>query len=212
MNYIYDILVNFNSEAYDFFEWNPSDNILHVRKIPLVKVSSSALSDITDYDVSLENSFLEHIKRKTEVFNNKSIRLVEFACLLSDGTTVLAIMIKNNHCLKSKLLLDEEEEVLTVAQKLKEEDILYTKLKKTENNTYKTRRQVDNEQKLKKSLKKLFSEKNQETLRYMYYECFNKKEENLNIIRKDFQSILEENNEAAVEKIKNILKLLEIKH
>ena len=212
MNYIYDILVNFNSEAYDFFEWNSSDNILHIRKIPVIKVESTILSDIENYNISLESSFLEHIKRKTEVFNNKSIRLIEYACLLSDGTTVLAIMMKNNQCLKSKLLLDEEEEVLAIAQKLREETVAYKKLKKQEKNVYKTRKQLENEQKLKKALKKLFNEKNQETLKYMYYECFNKKEENLNVIRKDLQYILEENNEVAVGKIKNILKLLEIKH
>ena len=46
----------------------------------------------------------------------------------------------------------------------------------------------------------------------MYYECFNEKEESINKIRKNFYFILEESNELIIEKLKNILKLLEIKH
>lgn len=212
MNYIYDILVNYGNVPYDFFEWNTSDNIMHIRKIPIIKVSANTLIDIRDYEVKLDDSFLEYIKFKTEIFNDKNIRLIEEACLFSDGSNVLAIMVKNNHLLKSKLLLEEEEEVLAISERLKEQSVIYTKIKKNINNQYKTRRQIDNEQKLRKQLNKLFYDKNYETLKYMYYECFNEKEESINKIRKNFYFILEESNELIIEKLKNILKLLEIKH
>ena len=38
MNYIYDIVLNFNKEYYNFFEWNKRDNIVNVKKIPLIFV------------------------------------------------------------------------------------------------------------------------------------------------------------------------------
>ena len=212
MNYIYDILLNYKNVPYDFFEWNTSDNITHIRKIPIIKVSANTLMDIRDYEVKLDDARLECIKKKTEIFHNKSIRFIEEACLLSDGTNVLAIMLKNNHLLKSKLLLEEEEEVLVISEKLKEQEITYKKIKKNSSNPYKTRKQIENEQKLRKELNKLFRERNNETLKYMYYECFNKKEENMNVIRNRFYSILDKSNEEIIEKIKNILKLLEIKH
>lgn len=212
MNYIYDILLNYSNIPYDFFEWNKSDNILHIRKIPLIKVSANTLKDIIDYEVKLDNSFLSYIKRKTEIFNNKNIRLLDYACLLSDGVNVLAIMVKNDRCFKSKLLLDEEEEVLAISEKLDEQEILYTKLKKNSNIYYKTRKQLENEHKLRIEVNKLFREKNYETLKYMYYECFNKKEVSIVIIKKKFFSILDESDELIIEKLKNILKLLEIKH
>lgn len=212
MNYIYDILLNYNNIPYDFFEWNKSDNILHIRKIPLIKVSANTLKDIIDYEVKLDNSFLSYIKRKTEIFNNKNIRLLDYACLLSDGVNVLAIMVKNDRCFKSKLLLDEEEEVLAISEKLDEQEILYTKLKKNYDIYFKTRKQLENEHKLRIELNKLFREKNYETLKYMYYECFNRKEVNVSIIKKKFFSILDESDELIIEKLKNILKLLEIKH
>lgn len=31
MNYIYDIYLNFNEVAYDFFEWNKNDKITHIK-------------------------------------------------------------------------------------------------------------------------------------------------------------------------------------
>ena len=138
MNYIYDILVNYGNVPYDFFEWNTSDNIMHIRKIPIIKVSANTLIDIRDYEVKLDDSFLEYIKFKTEIFNDKNIRLIEEACLFSDGSNVLAIMVKNNHLLKSKLLLEEEEEVLAISERLKEQSVIYTKIKKNINNQYKT--------------------------------------------------------------------------
>ena len=33
MNYIYDILLNFKEDLYDFFDWNYSDDIEHIRKM-----------------------------------------------------------------------------------------------------------------------------------------------------------------------------------
>ena len=212
MNYIYDILLNYNNHDYDFFEWNNSDTILHIRKIPLIKVSTLVLDDIKNYDVIFNKKFLETISNKAEIFNNKSIRIVEYACLLSDGTNVIAIMIKNNRCLKSKLLLDEEEDVIAITEKLKEQNIEYKKQKKLKNNIYKTRKQIEQEQKLRKSLKNIFKSDNNETIKYVYYECFNKKEENISIIKNQFYNIFEEIDELKIDKLKNILKLLEIKH
>ena len=62
MNYIYDILLNFNRQLYDFFEWNLSDNIIHVRKIPLFRIDSKTLLTIRDNKVKVDSSFLEKIK------------------------------------------------------------------------------------------------------------------------------------------------------
>ena len=32
MNYIYDILANFNEHYYDFYDWNELDNLIHIKK------------------------------------------------------------------------------------------------------------------------------------------------------------------------------------
>lgn len=212
MNYIYDILLNYGSVAYDFFEWNNSDNILHIRKIPLIKVNPITLIDIRDYDVEFSKDFLESINKKTEIFNHKNIRVIEEACLLSDGANIIAIMIKNNHLLKSKLLIDEEEEVLSICQKIKEKNINYKKIKNKKSNIFITRKEADDNKKLREELNRIFSEKNNETIKYIYYECFDKKEENIKNIRHQLINLLTNEEETIIKKLKKVLELLEIKY
>ena len=53
MNYIYDILLNFNDIYYDFYEWNISDNIEHIRKIPLFKISIKDMITIKNNYIKL---------------------------------------------------------------------------------------------------------------------------------------------------------------
>ena len=38
MTYIYDILLNFNEEYYEFYDWNKEDTIVHIKKIPIYKI------------------------------------------------------------------------------------------------------------------------------------------------------------------------------
>lgn len=211
MNYIYDILLNFNTVAYDFFEWNHTDKVTHIRKIPLLKISTDKLSMILNYDIKFESEFLEKIKGKTEAFCGKTINNIEYACIFSDGESALAIMYKNNCLLKSKLLVDEEEDVLSICRKVTLQDITLKKCKKTMDNYFKTRKQLDSEKYIQKQLKKIYYDKNYETLRYMYYECFNKKEDDINHIVKRLRDSLNKDN-TVIDKIKEFLKLLEIKH
>ena len=44
MNYIYDIVLNFNKEYYSFYEWNRKDNIINVKKIPLFLVDNECFN------------------------------------------------------------------------------------------------------------------------------------------------------------------------
>ena len=77
MNYIYDIILNFQEVIYDFYEWNQTDSISHIRKIPVFKVNSRDLYTIWNYNVIFDISFLEKIKNKTEIFAGKSIKNLE---------------------------------------------------------------------------------------------------------------------------------------
>ena len=38
---IYDIVLNFNKEFLDFFEWDKHDILIHVRKIPIFKIKNN---------------------------------------------------------------------------------------------------------------------------------------------------------------------------
>lgn len=212
MNYIYDILLNFNTVAYDFFEWNTTDTITHIRKIPLIKVNPSILSLIENYDVKFENDFLETIKDKTEAFRGKNIYNITYSCLLSDGSSVLAIMYKNNHLMKSRLLIDEEEDVLGICGKMNERNLSITKYKKNIGRNYKTRSQIEKEKSIRKKIHRIYEEKNYEMLKYMYYECFDAKEEDVDYIVKKIDISVNKENDILIKKIQNFLKLIEISH
>ena len=74
MNYIYDILLNFNTSLYDFYEWNDNDDITHIRKMPVFKVNTQMIEDIKHHKIEVESKFLNKIKSKTEMFQKKSIK------------------------------------------------------------------------------------------------------------------------------------------
>ena len=78
MNYIYDILLNFKKEFFEFYEWNLNDDIIHIRKIPVFKVRKNQLYDFKNCNLKLNQKFLKSIFNKSEIFkgrNKKSIKL-----------------------------------------------------------------------------------------------------------------------------------------
>lgn len=187
MNYIYDILLNFNDEIYDFYEWNNNDEITHIRKIPIIKTNSLHMKNIKNNYVELEEEFLSTIKNKTEIFSGRTIKNIEYAFLISDGIEVIGLNIKNNKIRYSKLLLNEESEVLEVVGRLKENELQYKVLNKKNISEFKTRKEKEMYKYVIKEIKKLKNEENIEKLKYISFECFSEKiEENIyeNLINK----------------------------
>lgn len=182
MNYIYDILLNFNDMLYDFYDWNVNDNILHIRKIPLIQISKKQLNDIKENEVEFDIEFLEKIKNKTEYFVGRNIKILKNACLFTDGMDVIALNIeKHSKC--SSLLIEEELDILEDIRYRKQE-IKYNIIKKRNGLGLKTRKQYEKEKMVLKSLKELKNENNLSKMKYIYYECFNEKENNSEIILK----------------------------
>ena len=46
MHYYYDLLVNLDDVAWEFYEWEKKDNILPVKKIPFVRVNEKEFKEI----------------------------------------------------------------------------------------------------------------------------------------------------------------------
>lgn len=210
MNYIYDILVNFNSELYDFYEWNTSDNVTHIRKIPLFRISSEKLEKIKNYNIKLNLDFLKKIENKTERFTTRDVEKISFSALFSDLNDVYALKFdkKGNSIGISKLLIDEEEDVLDVACRCNEVNIDFKVLKEKSNHKFKTRMQKEMYNYLNKSLNKLEKTNELEKLSYLYFECFNEKEESMNeIISKLKQNM---DNEKTLKTMYDFFKLISI--
>lgn len=198
MNYIYDILLNFNDNYFDFYDWNKSDNITEVKKIPIFKITSEDMYKIKNNYVIFDNEFKSKIKNKTEYFIGRSIKLMS-AFLLTDGIDVIGIKLGNN-VLYSSLQIDEELDILEELN-IDNTNIKYDVVNKRQIDYFKTRYQIEQEKVVKNKLKDILKENNISKIKYIYYECFNKKENDIEIIKNNLKSVSNE----CLKKLDNIL-------
>ena len=151
MNYIYDILINLQKKLYDFYEWNLSDDIIHVRKIPLIKVNNVDMLNIRNKQIIMNDDFLKVINNRTEVFSNHNIRIIKYLCLFSNDEDVVAVEFSKNgtKVRVSKLLIDEELEVLEVSEHINVTEVVYQIEDSQSIDNFKTRKEFHKlEQKL----------------------------------------------------------------
>lgn len=200
MNYIYDIYLNLNETLYDFFDWNKNDKLLHVKKIPIIKVNEETLKDLLSNEIYINEKLLLNIYNKTEIWNINS--KINYCALFSDNNTILAIEFDNKgkSIKKSFLFIDEELEVLEILSKINEKLIDYKILKK-DNNILKTRKQIKEEEFINNELKNMEDSK----LKYIYFECFGKLEKNKKVIKEKLNKISK--NSKIYKNLYDILKL-----
>ena len=78
MDYIYDIVLNFQDQYYDFFEWKNTDKIINVKKIFVYKTTDEDYLDLKYNEVTLDNKILP-----------KQIKMF----LLTNGKEVMGILL-----------------------------------------------------------------------------------------------------------------------
>ena len=193
MIYIYDIMLNFNDKLYEFFEWNDEDNIFYIRKIPLFRVSDNVLSDIINNKVIISKNFTQEIKN-TYNFYDKDIKdNYDLLCLFTNTKIVVGVAIKNNEIVHiSRLLLDEEKEIINVSENLDETFINYKLKNKRNNNSFVlTRYESMVREELLLEIDKLYKESNFEKLKYYYFEYFLEIDTNIDkMCKKLYESVL----------------------
>ena len=208
MKNIYDILVNFKKIPYEFYEWNKEDDVKHVKKMPSIKVSDSTLYDIFYNDAVVSKNFLDQIKDKTEIFFGRTVKKVKYACVIYNDDVALSILLNDNGEIigKSKLLFDEEEDVLKEDVPVKEID--YNIIKKSKKISGLTRRETKIVLLLSKYLDKIHESKKNDEIKYMYFECFNKVEEDNEKAYKNLKNEVLKANLNVIETLKTLIKVL----
>ena len=208
MKNIYDILVNFKKIPYEFYDWNKEDDVKHVKKMPSIKVRDSALYDIFYNEVKISKNFLDQIKDKTEIFFGRAIKKVKYACVIYNDDVALSILLNDNGEIigKSKLLFDEEEDVLKDDVPSKEID--YEVIKKPKKINGLTRREAKIVLLLSKYLDKIHESKKNDEIKYMYFECFNKVEEDNEKAYKNLKNEVLKANLNVIETLKTLIKVL----
>ena len=210
MNYIYDILVNFKETLYDFYEWNKNDNITHIRKIPLFRINDNFFKDICEFGIKVDRNFLEKIKNRTEEFGLKKVSNIKYACILSNNIDSVCVKFNENGVVthKSKLIIDENEEVIEVSSTIEETSVSYEVTKKVKNDIFKTRKEISIE---KYIYEQLSNTNNSDKLEYLFYDCFNEKENNKEKIIKKIKDKLNNDWDNIAYKVYDFFKLSSIK-
>lgn len=211
MTHIYDLLLNWTdtNKVYEFYEWDLNDDLEHIKKIPLFKVTKEDYNNIFNSDIVIDESFLELIKNHTEIYTNKKPLKIIYATLLTDGIRTFAIEFndKGESIYKSKLLLDEEEETLDMSYKLQISKIKYKITKNKKDNPFETRLEYKIEQFLQKELDDCYIKSQKEKLKYLYMEYFNDVKDNIDDIYKDLKNSLKDGINLKHNKIYELLKL-----
>ena len=197
MNYIYDIVLNFQSNYYDFFEWRKEDKIVNYSKLPLYKVSNKDLLNLKYNKITVENDLIKKIKESSK---SKKIK-----CLVSNGSNTIALLFDDNGNLlkRSSLIFEEEEEANDYAKKLPITNIKYKENIKV-NITNKLRIEIEKKDTL---IEYINNTTNPLTLKYLYFEYFDKECNNINTIKSE---LLKEINKDWTIKQNNLYNIINI--
>lgn len=174
MDYIYDIVLNFHNDYYEFYEWNSSDKLINVKKIPIYKIETKDYLNIKNNNVIINRNSLSK--------NNKMF-------LLTNGIEVMGIIVDNigKVIKKSSLIFEEADEIL------EDKDMIIKINIKYKINKYKTNELVSRVVKEKKdyvymNLNNFNKDQDEYLLKYLYYDIYNKDE---NSIDKIYQQLLD---------------------
>ena len=165
MDYIYDIILNFQKEYYEFYEWQPTDKIINVKKIPIYKINSQDYLNIKNNSVTIMKNTL-----------NKTSKIF----LLTNDIEVMGILINNDGKVikKSSLLLDESDEILEDKDYIKKINIKY-KINKQNKIDYISRLKKEKNKYLSKYFNSIDKIKDEYFLKYLYYDIYNKDEKDI---------------------------------
>lgn len=200
MSYIYDIILNLNSSYYDFFEWRKEDNTINIKKIPLMRISIKDYNDLKNNNVILGEKFINAIANLSLNYSRKKFQNV---CLVSDGYHAMGLLFNTGGKLikRSGMLIDEEEESVEEANKLEIISLEFLKNEKLKTNNI-LRIEKEKKEYIYKYLNNLDNEK---LLKYIYYDYFEKEEENVFEIKR---SLFKEINNDWNNNINNLYSLI----
>lgn len=212
---VYDILLNLldGERVYESFEWSNKDNIEHIKKIPMVKVSSNFLDDAIYNTIIIDNKFLKDIYKKSEIYNNDKVSVIDYAALFTDGYKVLGIEFNDEgkSMYKSFLLLDEEDEILDISSEIKLYNLPYKKIKCIKNNSYLTREEEFRKNYLLKEIKYAYKKKKYEKINYLYDEIYPKNDKDITDKYKILIKDIENNYSVEHNELYKILRLVNSK-
>ena len=176
MDYIYDIVLNFQEKYYDFYEWNLNDKLINFKKLPIYKIKTK------DYI---------NIKNNDTIINRLSLPKNNRIFLLTNGIEVMGILLSTNGKVlkKSSLLFEENDEIIEDKDEIKLIDIKYhiSNLNKL---NYKSRIDTEKYNYAEYCLNNIFKSKDIYLLKYLYYIIYEEDESDIKKIKNDLSNLL----------------------
>lgn len=173
MNYVYDILSNFNQELYDFYDWDKNDNFTHLRKVPSFRVSKEVLVDLMFKKVKIKGNLLKLIKDKTQVFTKEGVDVIEYCFIVSDSVNSLGVILDEDGVVykRSKFLVSEELEINKCLKTSKIYNVEYNLLSSKIHYSNMTRNEEKVTNLILNELELIMD--STDKIDYLYYEWFN---------------------------------------
>ncbi|MCI5835370.1 MAG: hypothetical protein MR227_01550 [Firmicutes bacterium] len=208
MNYIYDVIANFNDIPYDFFEWNKIDDITHLKKVIIIKTDSQVLNDLINKKVKVSEDLLKYIKNKTEFYSKSDSNLI---AIFTNGYINICIKFTKDgiNKYKSFLQIEEDDEVLELSNRLNEIDFNYQIFGEANICQFKTRKETEAYNYIVDKIDDLYNKNDVMKLKYIYYDCFDKFEDNKNKIYEEIKQSINDNFEV-LNKIYDFFKLISL--
>ncbi len=209
MNYYYDIILNWNeNEAYEFYEWNDTDYLELIKKIPLIRIKHKVFLDLVSNKIKVSPEFLNMIQDKTLISGKNLINNITYAALLTDNKNVIAIEFdkEGNSISYSKLLIDDELNVLESTFNLKEYNLEYEILNKLPLNSN-IRQENEAKKVISLEINNLYQKKDLSKLKYLYYEFKKEKSDDASYIYETLNQELNNNFSEDILKLYYIIKL-----
>ena len=208
MNYIYDVIANFNDIPYDFFEWNKIDDITHLKKVIIIKTDSQVLNDLINKKVKVSENLLKYIKNKTEFYSKSDSNLI---AIFTNGYINICIKFTKDgiNKYKSFLQIEEDDEVLELSNRLNEINFNYQIFGEANICQFKTRKETEAYNYIVDKIDDLYNKNDVMKLKYIYYDCFDKFEDNKNKIYEEIKQSINDNFEV-LNKIYDFFKLISL--
>lgn len=172
MNMVYDLVLNFSDigNLREAYEWNKSDKVILVERIPIFRVNQKTIIDMFKSCVKINKNYLKKIYRKTYT----ELGLIDYCCLFTDLSRVIALKFNENGLAieESVLLIDEESVIIDENYDLVVNKIAYKTISSFSNNFFMTRKEKEIQRCLIFELEKLYYLKIYDEIEYLYYEMF----------------------------------------
>lgn len=214
MNYMYDVTLNLSkNNLYEFYEWREEDDPEFILKIPVFRIDKETFIDLKYNNIIISKDFLLKIFDKTEVYTPNSINLIRYAALFSCDESVVGIEFDSdgNNYMKSNISVEEETEIIECSKLLKFTIIDYkVKSKNNIKEKLSTRKELEEKNFALKKLNDIYQNNEEIKLKYIFYELYNEKLEDIEKIHIKLINIIKNNDEKA-SKLNEILKLMDNK-